>query len=203
MPSSRAAPLPPPPFTEGSPYYSPDVDDVGFDLERSRELLAEAGYPDGFSFTVPTVEPLRRFNEAVRGSLANAGIDMNIETVQIGTMAGEIREGRWVGRITVARALAPNPFYVEELASTAPMNAFGNDRSELDALAEEALTAADESAAAAKWAEVYANAIENGQIITVVHIVTGSVVADHVTGAQMPPGSFIPNPRNIRVDGNE
>ncbi|MEZ5167477.1 MAG: ABC transporter substrate-binding protein [Acidimicrobiales bacterium] len=191
-------------WVDGSPYHSGDI--VDLDLEdgqaRARELLAEAGYPDGFSFTVPTIEPLRPFNEAVRGSLAAVGIDMKIELLQIGTMAGELQDGKWVGRLTVARGITPASFYADELASDAPLNPFDNDRRAYDALAAEALAAADENEAAATWAELYDLAVRDGALIPIGPVVSGAAAANHVEGAQMPPGALIPNPRNIRVDGD-
>ena len=116
---------------------------------------------------------------------------------------GEPDAGRRLagGNITVARNASPDIFYSERIAGDAPLNAFDADRSELDELAEIARNAGDETEAAEAWADVYAAAADGGPIIVINHIVTGAAIEEYVTGAQTPPGSLIPNVRNIRVDG--
>lgn len=68
---------------------------VEHDPERARELLAEAGYPDGFSFEVVTSETeVYRLNYTVlQASLADVGIEMEIDVVDHPTMHATIREG--------------------------------------------------------------------------------------------------------------
>ncbi len=59
---------------EGSPYN-------GQDLERARELLAEAGYGDGFSFDLyvtSTYDFLRTPAEIIQANLAEIGVTANI-----------------------------------------------------------------------------------------------------------------------------
>lgn len=53
-----------------------------YDPDRARELLAEAGYPDGFEFTIvlPPVADTDLYTLA-KNYLADVGITMNIETV--------------------------------------------------------------------------------------------------------------------------
>ena len=71
-------PLPP-----GFLYEDPAVSRYGPspDLERARELLAEAGYPDGFSSTIMTgnKEELRRTVLVVANQLQEVGIDLQPE----------------------------------------------------------------------------------------------------------------------------
>jgi peptide/nickel transport system substrate-binding protein len=45
-----------------------------YDPERSRALLAEAGYPDGIEVTLDTEGALRDTAEAIASLLTNAGI---------------------------------------------------------------------------------------------------------------------------------
>lgn len=68
---------------------------VEYDPERASELLAEAGYPDGFSFDVVTSEhELYRDNyEIQQSALAELGIEMNVDVVDHPTMHSTIREG--------------------------------------------------------------------------------------------------------------
>ena len=54
-----------------------------FDPAFSKKLLAEAGYPDGFSFTaaVPTLSTYQNFAQILQAQFADIGITMNIEVI--------------------------------------------------------------------------------------------------------------------------
>lgn len=75
-PLSTAIPQPEPPAAVAA----------GYDPERSRQLLAEAGYPDGFSFTL-TINPTRPGPHAeaaavlIASQLSEVGLDATIRTV--------------------------------------------------------------------------------------------------------------------------
>lgn len=73
------------------PFYRQDTSDFVCytqDLDRARELLEEAGYADGFSFTmmVATVEPSTGPAEAqsIQSQLAQLGIEAEIEVLEQG-----------------------------------------------------------------------------------------------------------------------
>lgn len=73
-------PLPGGPIGEGSPWHF-DYMPYERDVERARELLAEAGYPDGFEMELlPTVEygETVRAAQALQQQLAEAGITSTI-----------------------------------------------------------------------------------------------------------------------------
>ncbi len=187
-------------FPPGSPYYSAAVDGVGYDLDRARELLAEAGYPDGFEFDTPTLEPLRTITEAVAASLAQVGITMNIEIQQPGTLGEQVRSGQWVAGLTITRGQTAQVFYEERLAQEAPFNAFGADRSSVAALGEAAKAATTSAEANELWAETYAEAVTQGYLIVVGQVTTGAGIADGVHGAGVPFGYLLPDLRTITVD---
>ncbi len=73
------------PISPGIFGYTP-VGNYDQDLERARELLAEAGYPDGFSTTLysPSGRYLQDIQtaEAIQGMLAEVGINAEIETLE-------------------------------------------------------------------------------------------------------------------------
>jgi peptide/nickel transport system substrate-binding protein len=76
--------------------YSENVEGIERDLEAARELLAEAGYEEGFETTIWTNDSRERIDiaEQTQAELAQIGIDVNIEVVEWGayleaTAAGE------------------------------------------------------------------------------------------------------------------
>ena len=78
------------------------------DIERARELLAEAGYADGFSIDLITSEmtDYRANYEVLQAELAEIGITLNLHVVDHATMHEQIRED--VNPIVIYVAYRPN-----------------------------------------------------------------------------------------------
>jgi peptide/nickel transport system substrate-binding protein len=71
------------PWPDGYFPHVPELDDTyPYDPERAKELLTEAGYPDGFSadiIVVPSPEVYALLGEAVQAQLGEIGIDLRIQ----------------------------------------------------------------------------------------------------------------------------
>ncbi len=67
--------------------YDPNVEGIGYDLDKAKELLAEAGYADGFSTTIWTNDNADRvyIAEYVQQALRELNIDVEIEELEWGT----------------------------------------------------------------------------------------------------------------------
>jgi ABC-type dipeptide transport system, periplasmic component len=68
----------------GHPYYNGDIAFPAPDIEKGKQLLTEAGFPDGFETTlyVPSGRPPKeRLGLAAREMLAQIGIQVEIQTV--------------------------------------------------------------------------------------------------------------------------
>lgn len=87
-----------PPFMLG---YNDDVKDYSYDPEKTKRLLAEAGYPDGFEVTLyvmPVSRPYMfdppKIGEAIQSYLGAVGIKVKIYQVDWGTYLQETQEGK-------------------------------------------------------------------------------------------------------------
>lgn len=87
-------------FMEGSPFYNPDLEAFEYNPEKARQLLAEAGYPDGFSTRLIGQPPESVILQAVQGYLAEVGITAEVEIYERARyLAMAMTEG-WDGLIT-------------------------------------------------------------------------------------------------------
>ncbi len=80
--------------------YNDDVEDYAYDPEKSKRLLAEGGYPDGFEVTLyvmPVSRPYMfdppKIGEAIQSYLAAVGITVKFYMVDWGTYLQETQAG--------------------------------------------------------------------------------------------------------------
>jgi len=144
------------PIPPGMWSYNDDIDDYDYDPARARELLAEAGYPDGFEtdlWAMPVSRPYfpdgRTVAEIAQANLAEVGIEAEIVSYDWGTYLDRTDSGEhqmallgWTGDNG-----DPDNFLYVLLSSAAAEVPAGNiafwRNDEFDALIEEAKTTFD------------------------------------------------------------
>jgi len=74
-------------YPEGMPGNQPDQQFYTYDVEKAKQLLAEAGFPDGFkvTFVGHNVDPFPKLAQAVQNDLAAVGIDASIKLMDKAT----------------------------------------------------------------------------------------------------------------------
>jgi len=71
-------------------YY--DGEEVPYNPEKAKELLAEAGYPNGFEITLTVPDFLSTEGTVVKSYLEQVGIKTNLEVIAYTTLLGKYRE---------------------------------------------------------------------------------------------------------------
>ncbi|NMA61967.1 MAG: ABC transporter substrate-binding protein [Firmicutes bacterium] len=124
----------------------------GYDPAKAKELLAQAGYPDGFSTELVVVanEVQKLASEGVQADLAKVGIDVQVRVVEPATYTAMMNEGKVpFGNMNVGSQMAdPDEVFFDFLHSsrTPGLNRAAYKNPELDALIEKARATVDEDA---------------------------------------------------------
>jgi len=187
-----------PPFMLG---YNDKIKDYPYDPERAKELLAEAGYPNGFEVTLhitPVSRPYMfdppRVAEAIQSYLAAVGIKVKIFQLDLSNFLLELLEGKhqmclggWFGdngdpdnfmnvaygtNSTSIGTAANFAFYINEQAQE---------------LLSKALVTYDEEERAAYYREVQEMIHEDAGWVYLAHETLNMVVWNNIKG-------FVPNP---------
>jgi peptide/nickel transport system substrate-binding protein len=138
-------------------------------IERARELMAEAGLPDGFSMDLITSEmtDYSANYEVLQAELAEIGITINLTVVDHATMHAQIREG--VNPIVIYVAFRPNAnvylsqfFHSDAIVveGAAPITNFSH-YAEIDDLIEQARAETDPEAQAELWQQANIQILED------------------------------------------
>ena len=79
---------------EGTPYYSNNVSGYSYNVDKAKDLLAQAGYPNGFDTRITLqVGSLEDGAQIIAQQLAAVGINVSLNIVEVANYAGYI--GGW------------------------------------------------------------------------------------------------------------
>ena len=137
-------------FPNFGKYYNETlVDTYSYDVEKAKALLAEAGYPDGISFTI-TVPSNYDYHVATAQvlvwQLEKANIQAKIQLVEWQTWLSDVYKGRKYEATIVGldAALAPSDV-LKRYVSDASNNFLNYDNASFDTLFQQALAEVDDT----------------------------------------------------------
>lgn len=137
-------------IAEGAVGYYDTAVKYEYNPEKAKELLAEAGYENGFTFTVYVAGDARaRSATAIQASLANIGVTMNIEQMESSTFYEKTGNGEHDACLAgwVANAEPDNtyrPLFTSEKAGAGGNRSFYKNP-EVDKLVDDAAVNSDEN----------------------------------------------------------
>ncbi|GAA3509330.1 ABC transporter substrate-binding protein [Dietzia aurantiaca] len=173
--------------------YVERTDAYGRDLDRARELLAEAGLEDGFTTSIATSvdgsgqivpAPMAEF---IQQNLAEVNINVEIQTMEWISYLGRWGEGAGdVGMMQMSWGMdTPYWLYIvtssDMIAPNGPNTGY-YDNPELDAVMQRAITAATEEDAVEFWQQANQIATDDAALAPIVNDRAPYILAPHVEG---------------------
>ncbi|MCD8036323.1 MAG: ABC transporter substrate-binding protein [Clostridiales bacterium] len=140
-----------------SPYYVDTTDVMPYDVEAAKELLAEAGYPDGFTLSLKLPKPYQPHcdtGQIIADQLSKIGITCDIEIIEWATWMSDVYTDKNYDMTVVAHSGRLDPYnFLSRYKSTSGdyISLLSGD---VDDLLDAALQETDEDARKEIYAEI-------------------------------------------------
>ncbi|MCR6107274.1 glutathione ABC transporter substrate-binding protein [Salipaludibacillus agaradhaerens] len=170
------------PVNETNFGFSENVNQLERDPERAQELLAEAGYEDGFETTIWTNDSRERMDiaELVQADLSQIGIEVDIEVVEWGAYLDQTGAGEhdmFILGLSLGTGDADYPmhmlFHSNNVGASGNRSFFADET--FDALLQEARVEQDEEARLSMYEEATNYLLEESPMAFLYH-------PDHIMG---------------------
>ncbi len=186
-----------------SDWHVPELDDTfTYDPERSRELLAEAGYPDGITLQTPIMPAIQPHVELVTQMLGAVGITLEQTQINNGELGPRVRAGEWGlywGRELLYHPANTYPKYTAEQGVWNPFRL--DDLSDVNAIVAEGAAATDLATQQELFGQAATELINRNIIVPLAHGSQNGAYAPNVTGVVMGLNMQAIMPYGVRVDG--
>ncbi|MFB6394770.1 ABC transporter substrate-binding protein [Polymorphospora lycopeni] len=107
-----------------TPWYDEALNQRALDIEQAKQLLTEAGYPDGFSFQFPSTTSIAPAVVAVQQMLAAGGITMNIVDLPPSEYTAAQRKGEYPASYLIPTAVDIDQWWTRTVSNNGPLNPF-------------------------------------------------------------------------------
>jgi peptide/nickel transport system substrate-binding protein len=182
-----------------NPYaggYNEEVEDYyEFDVEAARDLMAEAGYEDGFHVAMPSTFLSTTFEPSITQSLADIGITVEWEPVPPQEVASSLFTKKYPMAFFIDGLNAPGRELDNNFGPTGFLNPFGYQDPELTALMDEVAVTTDADEANSLYQEISAYTVENALNAPILYF--GTYWATHPGVTYLPEGYAVLSIRNF------
>ncbi|WVN67667.1 ABC transporter substrate-binding protein [Rhodococcus sp. M8-50] len=186
-----------------SRWHDPTLESHPPNVERAKELLADAGLPNGFSMPMPSMPPVRVQLEAVAQMLAAGGIVVQPVDVQPQQYYASIRRGEFPAALFPLTAVDLDQWYSSSVSNKGTLNPFGlTDLEDLDAQYKSSLTAPFEERKPV-MDEIQSEVLARGVMYPVIVYPRATAVAQSVRASDelsFNPDDLLPRPYYLWVE---
>jgi peptide/nickel transport system substrate-binding protein len=179
---------------------SPEEDYFTYDPDKAKQMLADAGYPNGFSFKLsyPTSGSGNMLpgpmNEELQADLAKIGVKVELDPIEWGAMLGDFFTGKIPGgdeAINISLGFVLPSLWNAWFNSTSSINAGKFSDPAADALMAKAAQTLDPTARGAVFNELNKVLIQDSPWLLVVNDLNPRVLAPNVKGFVMPRSWYV------------
>ena len=179
------------PIVSTSEFYPKDLENYyPYDLEKAKELLEQAGYPDGFEFTITVnmgIDGCLEQAQILQSSLAQIGVTATLEPLESASFFPRLTEGDFdmVSFGTGEPILDPSAYFEGAAVARTTRNFFGIEEDtfpEYTQMIEEAASELDQDKRVQLYHDILQIMLEQSWTIPVTSTVTKVGVSDRVQG---------------------
>lgn len=182
-----------PPVPEDSPYYTPESQKLwSYDPQKAQDLLAEAGYADGFSATLLATSQYVFHQDTaltVQADLKKIGINLTLDSPDWPTRMEKATKGDYDIKINGWGGVVAEPSYIESyLGGPDLAKSYGWDNKVIMKQFAEARTAKTEEAGKAAYAKAIGSLATNVPFVPLVRRGQAFAYTDRVQNFSNLPG---------------
>ncbi|KQQ90010.1 ABC transporter substrate-binding protein [Arthrobacter sp. Leaf137] len=143
-------------FGPDSGAFVADLDNrYSYDPAKAKQLLAEAGYPEGFTLKIPTMAGFEALNAVYSQQLSDIGIKVQLESVPQANYVGDMAAGKFAAATFQLYQGEPWVAINQMISTSALYNPFKSTNPEIAALVEEVHVGGENSSELAKKVNTY------------------------------------------------
>ena len=178
-------------YPPGMPGYQADKKWYGYDPAKAKQLLSQAGFPNGFKTTLYTdnVDPYPKLFQSIQNDLTQVGIKADLKTMSNATFASLVAtpHSAAIGRYLWYMDFPDPSDWISPLFSKAAAVAEGTNNSfwwspKLEAMVAQAQAMTDPAARIAKYDEMQAYIMDQAPYVTLYSPIMTTMCSKRVRG---------------------